>query len=382
MAVIWLLACAALKDVAPGKPVLDAAGRSVYDSPRPSEVVYTTAPRIPGAVIPVQVFGLRYALDLVLVSDHPDWVMHEYARIDLPSGPLWMAKDAGVDREQTITAPIEDIDTWVPEVPVRRLSGPVVVEDVSTDTTLKLHIRYVNPKGQPVDVRYEGPLPTQPSNPRNGNTMGHSAKTVAALLDLHLFRIGGKASIRIDGEERKLHKLLGLLPERYLLAQTQGGFAITDMVQADAPSGLTVKRPGVAVDWPTLGTELWTSDGDWLVRDNPVVTLKAHRVAGEIDRMQAWQVGVDVPVTDITFSPALPDVRRLWIGPAESRFVVDIAGQKAHGVGRVETRWVGTDTVQMDVLPEAPAWFASRPIRYTIQYRASDVWVRGERISL
>jgi hypothetical protein len=101
-----LLGCAALRDVAPQKPVLDAAGRSAYDLAQPSGAAYTSEPRLGWAVIPVQIFGLRYALDLVIVSDHPDWVMHEYARIDLPDGPLWMAKDAGVDREQTITAPL------------------------------------------------------------------------------------------------------------------------------------------------------------------------------------------------------------------------------------------------------------------------------------
>lgn len=365
--------------MAPGPPALDAAGRAAFDQPGPAEVLYSSAPRQALPVIPVQVWGLRYALDLVLVSDHPDWVMHEYARIDLPTGSIWMAKDAGRDREQTITAAIPDIRSWVPEVPVRRISGPLQVESATVNGKTKLHFSYVNPLGQPVDVRYEGPLPTRPSKPRNGNTMGHSARSVMALLDLHLFRVGGKAQIRIDGEDRKLHKLLGLLPERYLLAQTQGGFAITDFTAAEQGDQLLVRRPGLAVDWPTASLETWSWDGEWLVREGPVVSLRYHYTRGELDRAQAWQAGVELPVTDVVFSPALPDFRRRWVGEAESRFVVDVAGQRGHGVGRIRAAWEGEDGVILDILPEAPRWFADRPMRGELRFRAQEVWVKAER---
>ena len=42
-------------------------------------------------------------------------------------------------------------------------------------------------------------LSVNPSKPRNGNTMGHSRQSLAALLDLHLYRPGGDVSMTVGG---------------------------------------------------------------------------------------------------------------------------------------------------------------------------------------
>jgi hypothetical protein len=362
--ILWLLGCG-LRDLAPGPPVLSPAERAAFDAPVPARVTYTSEPRVAFPVLPVQVWGLRYALDIVLVSEHPDWVMHEYARVDLPDGPLWLAKDAGVDYEQTIVASVPDIRTWVPEVPVRRVEGPLDVVDAGDADTIDLTFRYTNPKGQPVEVHYGGPMPTKPSSPRNGNTMGHSAKTVAALLDLHLFRPGGDAEITIGGEPTGVKRLWGLYPMKFALAQTQGGLAVASYRQEPADGGFRLVRPA-AGEWPTEADERWIVDGDTASREGPV-TLRYRWRDGELVRAQAWQAGVDVPVTDVVFSPALPDVRRAWEGVVESRFAVDIAGQPGHGVGTVKAWWEG-DTVIVETVPEAPHWFASRPMRGVISW--------------
>jgi hypothetical protein len=379
-----VLAGCGLNNVLPGPPVVTGSARADFEVARPAQLsggaplTYTSAPRVDYPVPPLQVFALKYAIDVVLVSDHPDWVMHEYARVDLPVGPLWLAKDAGVDREQTITADIDHIERWAPEVPVQRREGSLRVDDRSGPGRLDASFDYTNPKGQSVHVEYDGRLPTQPSKPRNGNTMGHSRKAVAALLDLYLFRTGGKASITIDGTKRRFHRLLGLLPEVYLLAQTQGGFAATDFrISKGDSKGFVVNRPGSSADWPTRAEQAWetTADGWTSQLDWNVVGARYHFVEGELDRAQVFQAGEAAPILDVAFSPRLPDVRRTFSGTAVSRFVVDINGQAGHGVGTVAcTSMEAGATVALT--PTAPRWFADRSMVGGVTFvgEEAEVW--------
>lgn len=376
-----LLVGCALRDVLPGPAVVTGAARMAFDagrSPTTTEgypLVYTSGPAVPYPVLPVAVWGLRYDLDVVLVSTHPDWVMHEYARIDLPDGFVWLAKDAGMDREQTITAELPDIEAWVPEVPVRRVSGALRVVDTSTATRADLRFGYTNPLGQAVEVRYEGRLPTRPSHPRNGNTMGHSRASVAALLDLFLFRVGGRASLTIDGKPQRLHRLLGLVPEVYLLAQVQGGFAKADFSMRETDNGFRVERPSGDQPWPTAASEAWTVGADgWAERPGPVTTLRYHFVGGELDRAQVVQAGAAEPLVNVAFSPRVPDVRRRWQGVSASRFVVDINGQEGHGTGCFSAEWVDGH-VETRLQPLAPRWFADRPLGGTVSYEAGTTTV-------
>ena len=189
----------------------------------------------PEVVIPLQVWGLRYALDVVLETEHPDWIMHEYARIDIPdpsSGaatPIWIAKDASTDFVQTITAGVTDIRSWVPEIPVPRNAGAVTVTDHSEGAVADLRFQYTNPRGEAVDAHYRGAMPTEPAKPRNGNTMGHSRPSLAALLDgsdaATVTRSGARdrADVlrprvprhvprRVGGHARKLHDAARAVP--------------------------------------------------------------------------------------------------------------------------------------------------------------------------
>lgn len=376
-----MLLSGTLANLLPGPPALDEGERAAFVPGVAAEVRYTSAPRVAFPVVPVQVWGLRYDLDLVIESQHPDWNMHEYARVDLPGRPLWLAKDADWGMVQRIVADVPDIEAWVPEVPVERFSRPVEVEDRSTPGLTDVHLRYTNPKGQAVDLRYVGKTPTKPSPKRNGNTMGHSRDAVAALLDLHLFRPGGKVELSIDGTSWGVRRLFGLYPMKFALAQTQGGLAIADFRQSPAAGGFTLDRPGGEVPWPTRAHEAWTTVDGWARRADPVVSLSYHFRDGELDLAQAWQAGVEVPVTNVVFTPALPDVRRRFEGSVSSRFAVDIAGQPGHGTGVVTTRWTGPDEVLLQVRPTAPAWFASRPLDVTVHYDADgSVRVRAVRV--
>ena len=386
-----LLGGCGLANVLPGPPVATGQARTVYDESRPAtiesngfiaRVAYKSEPAVPFPVLPVQIWGLRYALDVVLVSDHPDWVMHEYAKIWLPTGAIWMAKDAGKDREQTIVADIPNIESWVPEVPVRRISRPLPVQESGEDGVFQVDLSYQNPLNQATNLRYVGPMPTEPSHPRNGNTMGHSRKSVAALLDLYLFRIGGDVSLQIDGVQRKIDRLLGLLPQTYLLAQVQGGFATTNFKEYATEAGFAVLRPGDGSPWPTAGTEVFEDIGDgWYQRVNPVVDLFYHFVDGELERAFAVQIGSEVPLVTLTFSPRLPDARRHFEGTAISNFVVDVNGQPGHGIGTIATSWQG-DEVHVDLRPTEPRWFADRPMNGRVRYEGGAAYVTMERVDV
>jgi hypothetical protein len=384
--VVCFVGCA-LRDVLPGPPVAVGPARAAFDASLPPRtaagepIVYTGPPVTPFPVLPLQIWGLRYALDLVLVSDHPDWVMHEYARIDLPEGPLWLAKDAGRDREQTIVADIPDLERWVPEAPVRRMRGGLSVEEAHGNGITELHLGYTNPLGQGVTVDYRGAPPANPSNPRNGNTMGHSRRAVAALLDLYRFRIGGEAHIRIDGVERGLHRLAGLLPEVYLLASVQGGFAVADFCQTAADHGFGLRRPCVAPDWPTRSDEAWTGAADgWVERTGGPTSLRYHFVEGELDRAVALQAGAEEPLVVVSFSPRLPDVRRPFRGESHSGFVVDVNGQPGHGTGCVRTRGEPDGSVRVELVPTAPRWFADRPMAGTVRVGPEGAVVTTARV--
>jgi hypothetical protein len=382
MGLLPLLAgCAAVSRMLPGPPALSAEDRLAYELPAPSGAAYTGPARTETPVLPLQVWGLRYALDVVLVSKDPDWNMHEYARLDLPTGPLWLAKDADADGNQGIVADLPDITGWIPEVPAPRTAGALAVTDHSTATRADLRFAYTNPHGEPTVVTYAGPMPTEPSKPRNGNTMGHSKRAVAVLLDLHLFRPGGDATVNIGGKDWGIKKLLGLYPLKFILAQTQGGFAVTDFRVDPHDGGFTLTRPSTAsTPWPTAATEEWQVADGWARRESPIVSLRYHYRDGELDRAQAWQVGVDVPVTDVLFHPALPDLRRPFPGTIESSFAVDIAGQKGHGTGLVRCSWVDADTVKVEMIPLAPRWFADRPMETTIHYEGAGMTVKTVRV--
>ena len=246
-----------LSNVLPAGAVLSPTEADAFEAPALPSVRYTgDPPRLPGPLPPLQVFGVYYAVDIVIVSDHPDWNMHEYARLDAPQGSVWLAKDSTHDGVQTITADLPDIETWVADVPVPRRAGPIAVQEDWDGDHLTLSLDYTNPHDQAVSVQVEARVPSRPPRLRNGNTMGHSRQAVAAVLDLE--RMGdAKAEISIDGEARKVVRLLGLAPMEFVLQQAQAGFAIADFAAQPTDGGLRITRPGQDAAWPSRAEEVW-----------------------------------------------------------------------------------------------------------------------------
>lgn len=100
----------------------------------------------------------------------------------------------------------------------------------------------------------------------------------------------------------------------------------------------------------------------------------------ELLRIAVTQYGRSTPNTEVSFSPALPDLRRPFSGRQKSRFVIDVGGQGNYAVGTAEAWWTDTG-VKVQLVPEAPAWAAGRSMTTTIQYgtdKATVLVQRGE----
>lgn len=374
-----------LADMLPMGPLLTDAERAAYDAPVPSGAAYAGEATLPYPALPLQIFGLQYGVDIVLVSNHPDWDMHEYARIDLPGRPsVWVAKDASAERVQTIVSDLPDLLSWVPEAPITRLPRPLAVEDRSSGDRIDVRFAYTNSAGDPVRVSYRGKMARRPPGKRNGATMGHSRDLGAIVLDLRRFRHGGKARVEIGGERYRLERLLGFYPQKYLLSQVQGGVVIARFVQRPGEGGFTLLRPGDDQPWPTAAAERWTvsaPDADGVVlasHDNGITTLRYRFRDGELLSADALQAGVEAPVFRLALDRALPDLRRPFDGTVESRFVMDIGDQRAHGVGVIRARWEDGAAV-VEIVPTAHADLATRPLESTVRLE-EDGSVRVETV--
>lgn len=369
---LLLLGCScSLKQVLPGTPVLDQAAQAAFDQPQPSEANYTGPARTDALFLPLQVFGVQYAVDVVLVTQHPDWEMHEYARLDTPQGSIWIAKDAAVGGAQTIVSDATNLSQWLPEIPIPRIEAPVQVIDRSQGAQIDLQISYTNPAGMPVEVWTQGRFPDAAPPKRNGNTMGHSKEIVAAVLDLQRMGANVQAGVRIDGKEVELDRLLGLMPFKFLLRQTQGGVAIASYRVTPQEGGFTLNRPASPdEDWPTQATEHWLQGPDSIAFDNTICDFKGEFSQGELTKILVHQHGIAKPVFTMSFAPALPDLRRPFSGVLSSRFQMDVGDQLGHGTGEITAQWLTPDTVELQLTPTAPEWLTDRPMRTRIVYSA------------
>lgn len=401
---LFLSACG-LKKMLPEGPAVDAAQRATFVE-APSGAAYSGEALTTFPVLPVLAFGLAYDLDLVIVSEHPEWNMHEYARLQSPEGPIWFAKDA---RESTMSqsavADIADIDSVFPEVQFERKSWPVVVEDNSTEDWLDISLAYENIDGEDVEVTYQGKPPGKLQKKRNGSTMGHSRDSVLVALDVPHRTFGKRATVHINNEEVAVKRILGLIPFRMVLVQTQGGMA-TGQIRLEPTREEGLERPetafappGEAADAnepvPPAGPDFdsihpvgenyvrrgWqVEESEGFVEARQVSELRTliyrfrlgEKGERELVSARVEQYGRDVPTTNIAFSPALPDLGHRFHGTVRSRFVIDINGQPGNAVGEVVSTWEDNGPV-LEVLPKAPWWTTDRPLKATFEHADGGV---------
>ena len=371
-----------LGDLIPRGPVW---GVRAWEAWRAQPVVGAVGPVGPtplGAPVPpLSVWGVRYEVDLVLRTAHPDFDMHEIAQVRTAEGSSWLWKDArAAGLAQTIVADRDEIGVLLPEVPVERRSAPMRVLDASDASRLRLDVTTTNVDGASVRLIWDGPRP-RPTRLRNSSTMGHSADAVAALLDLSAMALGAKATLEVGGRIWKPTRIAGLVPFAVALQQTQGGLAMgTRTFDATGRRwGWQAFAPG-QVDVVVQATETTGADARTVEVGDGWRTLR-HTFVG--DDGTAW-AGADVLASDGTLvasvqsRPAIPDVRRAWAGPACGELAISVGGQPPHG----RAIWRGTsdgDGAQLRVTPVAPSWFASRAVTVDVQRAQDGVWVQAKR---
>lgn len=372
-----LTACAGLRDLVPEGPVLGPLARADrFGVVHPSGVAYDG--RVLGAVpVPVlPIWGVRYDLDLVVRTREPGVDLHELARFATPDGPVWIHKEAAAGSlRQTLVADLPaplDVATVLPEIRVPRRPGRVDVDDRSDDRHLDLTVHTTDPRGGDVLATFRSRTFGAPLALRNSPTMGHSRTDLLAALDLSHRRIGGRGTWTVDGARVPLVRILGLVPFRVALAQTQGGLSSADVTWTSTPEGPRAHH--VLVDGATADTA-WsvrtTPGGVELVQDGPWRTLRYTFVAeGDALELLAAEVvpAVGGPAAaSLRLDPALPDPRRPFPGVARSAWVLDVDGQASHALGDVELWWEG-DTLHLRVLPEAPRWVRDRAMAGTLTW--------------
>jgi hypothetical protein len=174
--------------------------------------------------------------------------------------------------------------------------------------------------------------------------------------------------------------LLGVAPMLYLLQQAQGGFAVSSWETAGDEDSFVLTRPGseMAWDpatgeegWPTARSEMWTIQGDRVIGDFGLNRYEYRFENRELQQVQVEQFGRDIP----------PDLSRPFTGQAESRFRMDINGQRGHGAGIIRASW-NDDQVELQIIPDSPWWLADRPMHGVIVFPApgmTESWMQRSR---
>lgn len=367
-----------LRKILPQRAVLTPRERkALFSQPAPSGARYLDAPKMPFSPLPFQIFALSYDLDLVVVIQHEKWNMHEFARVKAPSGDLWLVKEADHSGLQTIIADTPELFTLAPEVDVPRFRKRVEVSDQSSSDTLDIRISYENRDSEPVELHYTGPKPKKAPWKRNGNTMGHSRQTLLAVLDLTRQAPAKKVSLRINGEPQPIRKILGIKPFLFALAQTQAGLSSARFTQRFVEGGFLLNRDGIEETWTM------TEEGERVIATREGFTTLIYEFQKNGDSLEliaaeVRQFGYEEPGLRIEVNPALPDLRRPFSGSYKSRFVIDVNGQEGHAYGDIVVS--GTDDgAVIEILPRAPFWVESRPMRTVVRLGDGEALVESAR---
>jgi hypothetical protein len=337
-----------------------------------SGVVYQDAPQVAYPVLPMLAWGAAYDLDIVVVSQHPRWDMHEYARLSTPRGPVWLVKEARAETlEQVLVTPFAEIGSWMPELPMQRRAGPVGVVDRSTGNHVDIELQYTNFDGEEARVHYRGDAPVERMKLRNGSTMGHSRGQVMAVLDLP-DRGFGRAEMEIAGRSVGVKRILGLVPFAMTLIQTQAGFTIGRFQQEGEASAFRSRHLAPDGTSPEAAWDVVSRGDVTVVRTESEIRSLNYEFIGppdalELARIVTTQWGRSTPTSVVEFSPAIPDLRRRFEGVVRSRYAFDVNGQDNHAVGWVEARWT-PEGPRVRLIPERPWWTADRPMETRIQY--------------
>jgi len=356
-----------------------------FADPLFSGAEYIGEPRVDFPILPVQVWGVAYELDLVLVSDNPKYDMHEFASIRTADGLLWIAKDAAADTlEQTIVTNLKNPEEWFPEIPVRRRGSSLEALGVAEGDEIRMRFAYQSVSGDHIRARYEGKGPNQALKKRNGSTMCHSRDALLAVLDLSHRNFGQRTEISYNGQRSPTKRLMGIVPFHMALQQTQGGLASGTIRQerpmaenepSDAsddgfvtyytlPGGETVSRSwrvlhGEETVTATQVSAYRTLKYVWRVFDGAYELVEAH----------VTQPGREAQVVTVRFQPGLPDMRRPFRGSVVSQMGIAVNGQLGLATGEVTSSWdPKLEQGVVSVRPSAPWWVRDRRMETTLKF--------------
>jgi len=220
------------KNVKPEGPVITPYEHARdFSAPAYSGAKYIGAPHSTAPVLPFMAFGAAYDLDIVIGLKDDKWDMIEVVKLQSPDQdrPVWIVVESRAgSKEQSVVANLADINNWMPELPLARKSGGLTVEDLTTADGIDIRVKYDNMDNQPVELILQGDPPDKLARKRNGNTMGHSANDLLAVLDVSSAQSLFKADVRIDDKRVRARKIAGIVPMQFALTQTQGGVARGD----------------------------------------------------------------------------------------------------------------------------------------------------------
>lgn len=326
-------------------------------------------------VIPFQIFGVTYAQDIVLVSKHPEWNMHEFSRIDLPDGTsTWIAKDSRLpELDQYLTTSSKDLINWLPEIPLNKELKEMQVQVKEEGKFIDFEIKYQNFLGEDVEASFFGKKNPAKLKKRNGSTMGHSKRQVMAVLDLPARSFGKSAEISFDGKEYKLKKLLGIQAFDMVLTQTQGGLSRAMYTSEHTAEGLIMR-----VDTGEAAELLWQLEENenqlTLTHSNPYrkqsyVYMKNGEYL-ELSSAQTQSWNDDHATFKIEFFPPLPDFRFELRDTVSSKFVMHVNGQEGFAIGEAKVEQKGAGS-SLHLQASEPWWVEERPFRSEMTYNGN-----------
>jgi len=363
---VLTVSCGGIRDYVPRSAPLSPSGIEAWlqQAAAPLEQGLLQADAVP--VPPFQFFAVHYRRDIVIETSHPRWSMHEYAEVDVGGQRLWIAKDSTTSGVQIVTADLPKLREWLPEVPIPRRRGLVRVEDRSQGQTLDLTLHYETPLGEPTEVSFAARPRKQLEKKRNSSTFDHSQQAASVLLDVRRRQTKAQASVRYGDREARIRKVLALVPVQALLEQLQAGIAAASMRVSTSSNGRAarVERPFPGTPWPTESIEGWGWSGKdgtgRLSHTGHGVTHELFFEGGGLSRVRLRVDTLSKPALELRLSGSLPDSTRPFEGPVVRHFVAWVGGQP-HGHGAITAKWNG-DSSEFRMTPEAPYWFARRPV--------------------
>ncbi|NCG22210.1 MAG: hypothetical protein GWP91_24605 [Rhodobacterales bacterium] len=240
-----------------------------------STVQYTGAARTAAPVIPFMAFGAAFDLDLVVKTKSDTWDMYEWARLSTAEGPLWIALQSRTGTlDQVLIADVPEIDAWMPELPMQRMSTPMKVVDRSTNDELDITLQYENTDHEEVEVSVQGQPPHRYQKKRNGNTLGHGDNQAMSLVDIPHRESLFKAKVMVNGQSERVVKVAGFVPFQFALEQVQGGLATASFytVPSEDPRPLEAAWALPLVHVPMAEAEAEPEpEPEVVVEENPMV---------------------------------------------------------------------------------------------------------------